>query len=221
VFLGKSFSIAQQWRSQEFSIGEGRRELDGRRCHRGSGGRSPQPQEAGWLEAKELGDFCNFSIKITHYTCFGQNSYFKAINSTIKVFGKQFKRSKKGKWSTSFVVFVNVTITSHLLQRGVLTPVTTPLLHTIIMELNADVIHWKNTKILKIYNVESTPPWTTNYMVTKSFFTQVAKHKGRTFTVSNCLLTLFSFSWISSMSFSWFWWLLLGMSTFYQNNENI
>jgi len=32
-------------------------------------------------EAIALGDFCNISIKITHfYAYFGQNSYFKAIS---------------------------------------------------------------------------------------------------------------------------------------------
>jgi len=34
-----------------------------------------------------LGDFCNFSIKITHfYAYFGQNSYFKAITHQLKSF---------------------------------------------------------------------------------------------------------------------------------------
>jgi len=39
-------------------------------------GLNPQPPEARGLVAKPpvLGDFCNFSIKITH---FGQNSYLK------------------------------------------------------------------------------------------------------------------------------------------------
>jgi len=47
--------------------------------------------------APALGDFCNFSIKITHfYTCFGQNGYFKAINHKLKAFKKQSKRSKIG-----------------------------------------------------------------------------------------------------------------------------
>jgi len=34
-----------------------------------------------------LGDFCNFSVKITHfYAHFGQNSYFKAITHQLKAF---------------------------------------------------------------------------------------------------------------------------------------
>jgi len=42
-----------------------------------------------------LGDFCNFSIKITHfYAYFGQNSYFKATTHQLKAFEKQFKRTK-------------------------------------------------------------------------------------------------------------------------------
>jgi len=42
----------------------------------GSGGRAPA-----------LGDFCNFSIKITHfYADFGQNSYFKAVTYQLKAF---------------------------------------------------------------------------------------------------------------------------------------
>jgi len=36
-------------------------------------------------EAPTLGDFCNFSVKITYfYACFGQNSYFKAITHQLK-----------------------------------------------------------------------------------------------------------------------------------------
>jgi len=42
-----------------------------------------------------LGDFCNFSIKITHfYAHVGPNSYFKAITHQLKAFKKQFKRTK-------------------------------------------------------------------------------------------------------------------------------
>jgi len=34
-----------------------------------------------------MGDFCNFSIKITHfYVYFGQNNYFKAITYQLKGF---------------------------------------------------------------------------------------------------------------------------------------
>jgi len=42
-----------------------------------------------------LGDFCNFSTKLTHfYAYFGQNSYFKAITHQLKAFEKQSKRTK-------------------------------------------------------------------------------------------------------------------------------
>jgi len=42
-----------------------------------------------------LGDFCNFSIKITHfYAYFRQNSYFKAITHQLKAIEKQSKRTK-------------------------------------------------------------------------------------------------------------------------------
>jgi len=38
-------------------------------------------------QAETLGDFCNFSIKITNfYADFGQNSYFKAITYQLKAF---------------------------------------------------------------------------------------------------------------------------------------
>jgi len=42
-----------------------------------------------------MGDFCNFSIKITHfYANFGQNSNVKAITQQLKAFEKQYKRTK-------------------------------------------------------------------------------------------------------------------------------
>jgi len=66
--------IHNQWRSQEFSMGDYGGDLS---CQeppeaRGSGSESPS-----------LDDFYNLSIKITHvYAYFGQNSYFKAIPVT-------------------------------------------------------------------------------------------------------------------------------------------
>jgi len=46
--------------------------------------RSSQLLEAG---SKSAENFCNFSIKITHfYAYFGQNSYFKAIIDQLKAF---------------------------------------------------------------------------------------------------------------------------------------
>jgi len=48
---------------------------------------APQPPDARGLGAEhpELGDFCNFSIKITHfYAYFCQDSYFKAITHQLK-----------------------------------------------------------------------------------------------------------------------------------------
>jgi len=50
-------------------------------------GAKPHPPKAGCSGAlpPSLGDFCNYSIKITHfYTYFGQNSYFKAITRQLK-----------------------------------------------------------------------------------------------------------------------------------------
>jgi len=42
-----------------------------------------------------LGNFCNFSIKVTHfYTRFGQNSYFKAETHQLIAFEKHSKRTK-------------------------------------------------------------------------------------------------------------------------------
>jgi len=42
-----------------------------------------------------LGDFCNFSIKITQfYAYFDQIRYFKAITYQLKAFEKQSKRTK-------------------------------------------------------------------------------------------------------------------------------
>jgi len=86
----------RQWRGQEFSLGRG--------WWGGGGGfgwvlGAPPPVAGGhWgsvgSEVPVLGDFCNFSIKITHfYTEFGQNKYFKAIASQIKAFEKQSKRT--------------------------------------------------------------------------------------------------------------------------------
>jgi len=38
-------------------------------------------------EPPGLGDFCNFSVKMTYfYAYFGQNSYFKAIIHQLKAF---------------------------------------------------------------------------------------------------------------------------------------
>jgi len=46
-------------------------------------------------KAPALGEFCNFSIKITHfYAYFGLNSYFKAVNHQLKAFENQSKRTK-------------------------------------------------------------------------------------------------------------------------------
>jgi len=55
----------------------------------GLGAESPAAEAIGCLEAKPpaLGDFCNFSIKITlFYAYFGLNSYFKAITRQFKAF---------------------------------------------------------------------------------------------------------------------------------------
>jgi len=64
---------------------------------RGLGGKPPA---AGGLGSKSptLDDFCNFSIKITHfYAYFDQNSYFKATTHQLKVFEKQSERIKRDK----------------------------------------------------------------------------------------------------------------------------
>jgi len=55
----------------------------------------PETRGLGALH-QALGNFCNFSIKITHiFAYFGQNNYFKAITHQLKAFEKQSsKRSK-------------------------------------------------------------------------------------------------------------------------------
>jgi len=57
--------------------------------HSGSGAKAPSRRRQGGLgaETPSLGDFYNFSIKITNfYAYFGQNSYFKAIMHQLKAF---------------------------------------------------------------------------------------------------------------------------------------
>jgi len=57
--------------------------------HRRSGGKAPsrRRQRGLGVESPALGEFCNFSIKLTHfYAYIGQNSYFKAITQQIKTF---------------------------------------------------------------------------------------------------------------------------------------
>jgi len=56
---------------------------------RGFGDKASNRRRQGDLGAEPpaLGDFCNFSIKITYfYAYFGQNSYFKAITYQLKAF---------------------------------------------------------------------------------------------------------------------------------------
>jgi len=72
--------------------------LYNRRRQKQSGGTKKFARGRAGRKVPALGDFCNFSIKITHfYAYFGQNGYFKAIIHQLKAFEKQSKRTKSDK----------------------------------------------------------------------------------------------------------------------------
>jgi len=103
--------------SQDFSIGGEPPAAEG---HWGSGGKQGGLGE----ESPALGDFCNFSIKRTHfYAYFGQNSYFKAITHQLKAFKINLNvQTRKIKYKFCSI-HINVTkYELHLPQTGFLTP---------------------------------------------------------------------------------------------------
>jgi len=62
------------------------------------GSRAPSRWRQRGLGTKppSLGNFCNFSIKMTHFYAYlmVKYSYFKAITHQLKAFEKQFERTK-------------------------------------------------------------------------------------------------------------------------------
>jgi len=78
------FICLDQWHSPGIHNGEG---VDGSLTAAGGLEKKlPEPEARGsGGETPALDDFCNFSIKIKHfYAYFGQKSYFKSNNSSIK-----------------------------------------------------------------------------------------------------------------------------------------
>jgi len=85
----QEFSIRELWRKSGGGVPEA---IEGLRTKFAS---SRQRQGGVGAKPPALGDFCNFSLKITHFYAYvGLSNYFKSIDYQLKIFEKQSKRTK-------------------------------------------------------------------------------------------------------------------------------